>query len=344
MVQKAPTHAPVTIVDVAREAGVSKTTASDALSERGRVSPATRDAVLVAAERLGYSINRSARSLRTATTGAIGLYIPQVLVRSEHYLSFVYGVVNEAAAFDYDVTLIVAAADARPAYSPHVDGIVLIDPVVEDPMIARLLATGLPVVSSERLPGGRQPAGVVWSNHAMYTTLLLEHLNSRGAQHPALIASTTNSDWSNAVQNAYRDWCRTLGVEPRLEVAPFGADPATLQSAARALLAQAPDIDALIGAGDGVATAMSHALSADGRRIGSDILLASCVDSSELRAAHPPITAIDTKGGEAGQACARLLFDLLQGRIEPGTAQELPLSLNLRESTVGTSRRAATSR
>lgn len=335
MIQKAPTRVPVTIIDVARAAGVSKTTASDALSDRGRVSSATRDAVLLAAEQLGYSINRSARSLRTATTGAIGLYIPQVLVRSEHYLSFVYGAVNEAAAFDYDVTVIVAAAEARPTYSPHVDGIVVIDPVVEDPMITRLLATGLPIVSSERLPGGRQPAGVVWSNHAQYTTLLLEHLTGHGARHPALIASTTNSDWSNSVQSAYLDWCRTLGVEPRLEVAPFGADPASLQRTARELLASAPDTDALIGAGDGVATAISHSLAADGWKIGNDILLASCVDSSNLRASHPPITAIDTKGGEAGQACARLLFDLLQGRAESGTSQELSLNLNLRESTAG---------
>lgn len=328
---------PATIVDVARAAGVSKTTASDALRGRGRVSDATREAVASAAAHLGYSINRSARSLRTATTGAIGLYIPQVLVRSEHYMSFVYGVVNEAAEFDYDVTLIVSGEESRPQYSPHVDGLVLIDPVEGDKMVERLIATGLPVVSSERFPSGRQPPGVVWSDHGRYTTLLLDHLAARGARLPALIGSTTISEWSIRIQDAYRDWCRRAGIEPLIGVAPFGADPAFLQQAAGELLAREPGIDALIGAGDGVAAAIAPALTAAGHSIGVDLLLASCVDSSAMQALQPPVTAIDTRGGEAGAECARLLFQLLQGESEPGVSIELPLELHIRDSTRGTS-------
>jgi DNA-binding LacI/PurR family transcriptional regulator len=331
----APPAGAVTIIDVAQAAGVSKTTASDALRGHGRVSPATREAVAAAAARLGFSINRSARSLRTATTGAIGLYIPQVLAHTEHYMSFIYGVVNEAAAFDYDVTLIVASGHAKPGYAPHVDGIVLIDPVAEDPMIQRLLDTGLPTVSSERLLGPRRTTGVVWSNHAQYFTRLLEHLAERGARHPALIASTTHSEWSFAVQQAYADWCRAAKVAPHQALAPFAAPPPRLQEIARAMVTDAPEIDAFIGAGDGVAAAVAQALASDGLRIGSRMLIASGVDSSATLAAQPPITAINTQGGEGGQLCARLLFDLLQGRAEPGVELELPLEIYYRASTAG---------
>jgi DNA-binding LacI/PurR family transcriptional regulator len=328
-------HVAATIVDVARAAGVSKTTASDALRGSGRVSDATRQAVLVAARRLGYSINRSARSLRTATTGAIGLYIPQVLVRSEHYMSFVYGVVNEAAGADYDVTVIVAGEEARPGYSPHVDGLVLIDPVEDDPMVERLTSTGLPVVSSERFTSGRQPTGTVWSDHGRYTRELLDHLAERGARRPALIGSTTVSDWSMRIQGAYRAWCRIAGVEPVIAVAPFGADPTFLQHEATELLGRGVGVDALIGAGDGVAAAVAPTLTAAGHVIGEDFLLASCVDSTALQVLDPAVTAIDTKGGEAGVACARLLFDLLRGEAARGTSLELPLELLVRESTRG---------
>lgn len=326
---------PATIMDVARAAGVSKTTASDALRGHGRVSDSTRDAVLRAAAELGYAINRSARSLRTATTGAIGLYIPQVLFRSEHYLSFVYGVVDVAAGFDYDVTVIVAGEEARPNYAPHVDGLVMIDPAEGDAMVERLLAIGLPVVSSERFPSGQQPTGVVWSDHAAYARVLLDHLAERGAVRPALIASATVSDWSIGIQEAYLAWCGERGIAPALAVATFGADASEAQAEAARLLEHEPSVDALVGASDGFAAAAAPIIAAAGRVIGEDFLLASCVDNSSLRALHPSVTAIDTKGGEAGAECARLLFRLMRNEAERGASIELPLELHVRESTLG---------
>jgi len=326
---------PATIVDVARAAGVSKTTASDALRGHGRVSDATREAVLRAASELGYAINRSARSLRTSMIGAIGLYIPQVLFRSEHYLSFVYGVVDVAAGFDYDVTVIVSGEEARPNYAPHVDGLVMIDPAEGDAMVERLLASGLPIVSSERFPSGQQPTGVVWSDHGGYTRVLLDHLAAHGAHRPALLASATVSDWSIGIQEAYLAWCLDHGVEPAVAVATFGTDAAQAQAEAAALLEREPDLDALIGASDGFAAAVAPVVTAAGRVIGEDLLLASCVDNSTLRAMHPSVTAIDTKGGEAGAECARLLFRLMSGETERGTSIELPLELHVRESTQG---------
>jgi DNA-binding LacI/PurR family transcriptional regulator len=58
------------LVDVAAEAGVSVTTASDALTGRGRVAPGTRQRVHEVASRLGYQPNPLARSL---VRGRIGL-------------------------------------------------------------------------------------------------------------------------------------------------------------------------------------------------------------------------------------------------------------------------------
>jgi DNA-binding LacI/PurR family transcriptional regulator len=137
------------------------------------------------------------------------------------------------------------------------------------------------------------------------------------------------------IQGAYRAWCRAAGVEPVIAVAPFGADPSFLQHEAGELLAREAGIDALIGAGDGVAAAIAPTLTAAGHVIGEDFLLASCVDSSALQVLDPAVTAIDTKGGEAGIACARLLFEVLRGEAERGTSLELPLEVRVRESTRG---------
>ncbi|WP_345763419.1 LacI family DNA-binding transcriptional regulator [Diaminobutyricibacter sp. McL0608] len=321
-----------TIVDVARAAGVSKTTASDALSGRGRVSDATREAVSSAAARLGYTINKSARSLRTATTGAIGLYVPQVLFRSEYYLSFVYGVVRQAADAGYDVTLM-AGTEPVPAYAPHVDGLVLCDPVDSDPMVNRLMATGLPVVTCERYPGDVTPAGVVWSDHGRYVSQVFDQMAEAGSNRLALLASTTVSDWALTIQETYRAWCERSSREPLMIEVPFGADVTTLVEAVDVLLDNNPDVDSLVCAADGVAAAIMPSIVRHGFTIGDDFLLASCVDSSAMEFAHPPITAIDTKGGDAGAECARLLFDVLSGASESGTVHELALEVHTRSST-----------
>jgi DNA-binding LacI/PurR family transcriptional regulator len=318
---------------VARAAGVSKTTASDALRGRGRVSEATRSAVETAAAELGYTLNRSARSLRTATTGAIGLYVPQVIFRSEYYLSFVYGVANEAAKADYDVTLIMSGQLPSRGQLPHVDGLVLCDPVASDPVVRGLMATDLTVVTCERYNGDRVPNGVVWSDHAAALERLLDELAASGAHRPALLASTTVSDWSLSLAQRYRDWCHRRGIDPVLREVPFGTDPAGLQDEAARFLVSHPQVDALVCAADGVAAAAIPAIRSLGREVGRDFLLASCVDGTSMRIADPAITAIDTKGGEAGGDCARLLFELLDGRADDGTVRELGLDLNLRGST-----------
>jgi LacI family transcriptional regulator len=65
----------VTIVDVAREAGVSYATVSRVLNDEAYVKAATRARVLEALRRTGYIANRQARSLRTGRTQMIGLLV-----------------------------------------------------------------------------------------------------------------------------------------------------------------------------------------------------------------------------------------------------------------------------
>ncbi|MGW6497546.1 LacI family DNA-binding transcriptional regulator [Nonomuraea angiospora] len=229
---------PVTILTVAREAGVSKTTASDALRGSGRVSERTREAVAQVAERLGYVPNGSARHLRKASTGTIGLHVPEVLTRSSYYMSFVFGVVEQAARHDYDVTLITSGQ--RRSRPPRVDGLVLGDPLGGDPVVEGLMATGLPTVSCERFPGSRQADGVVWSEHASMLGRLLDHLRESGASRPALIVAGDESDWAASVHRGYLEWCAAHGVVPLVRRVSFDASGDEVRTAARALLDAAP--------------------------------------------------------------------------------------------------------
>ena len=66
----------VTIRDIARDAGVSITTVSHALSNKRAVKKETRERILRSVEKLGYKPNAFARSLKTQKTNTIGLIIP----------------------------------------------------------------------------------------------------------------------------------------------------------------------------------------------------------------------------------------------------------------------------
>lgn len=312
--------ASVTIIDVAKAAGVSKTTASDALRGQGRVSNSTRDTVLEAAQRLGYTLNRSARSLRTATTGTIGLYLPQVLVRSEYYLAVLHGVANEAAALQYDVTLIFGRDNAPASYVPHVDGIVICDARANDPMVDRLLATRLPVVSLEPIPGGKEPTAMIWTDAIGSISALLEELRAGGSLRPGMITTTTAALWPRLAEQAYDDWCDRNAVPSVRTAAHYGADASTLQQIAGTLLDDHPDVDSILCVGDGVAARLSPVITARGYTLGENFLLAS---GSEQVLEPPVFAAVLTTGVQAGSECARLLFELIRGEAEPGTRREM---------------------
>lgn len=324
-----------TIIDVARAASVSKTTASDALRGRGRVSEETRLAVESAAERLGYSPNRSARSLRTSVTETIGLHIPEFLTRSEYYMSFVFGVVEQATRDNYNVTLISSGHLPRHGSTPQVDGLVLCDPVAEDEVVRHLAQATVPIVTAERFPGATRPMGVVWSDHGAMVSRLLDHLQGKGARQVALLASGTTSDWSTTLQQTYERWTAEHGMRHLARAAPFGSLPATIREVAREMLADDPDIDAVVCAADGAAATVLPEISAAGRTVGDDLLLASCVDSTVMQVADPPITAIDLDPRRLGAECAALLMEIIAGDAEPDAMRMMPLEMHTRASTKG---------
>src|SRR3954467_5337807 len=123
---------PVTIMDVARAAGVSASTVSRALSTADLVRADTRLRVQQAAAALGYHPNRAARGLITGRTGNLGLLVPDLA--NPFFPSVVKGM--QARAHEADYTVFLADTDEDPAaevglvrkLSKQVDGIVLCSP------------------------------------------------------------------------------------------------------------------------------------------------------------------------------------------------------------------------
>ncbi|GGM15205.1 MULTISPECIES: LacI family DNA-binding transcriptional regulator [Micromonospora] len=320
---------PVTLHDVARRAGVGKSTVSNVLSRSGRVSEATRERVRAAMAELGYVPNRAARQLRGGRTGIIGVYVPGVPSTSEFYMRFVFGIMERAAARDRDVTILTASEHRSPR---ALDGVVVADPHRDDEFVPVLMRGGMPVVCFERPPDGMRPEVVLWADHHRAVTGLLDRMAVVGARRPALVAPPETGDWAAQLAAGYRDWCARHGVPTVVAQHPWVPSPSEVFRAVEQVLAQ-PGVDALVCASVDTAPTAVQVLHRLGRQVGRDVLLASATESSALRLGQPPITALDLSPLDAGRRCADLLDDLIGGG--PGGIYEHPVHLWWRDSTRG---------
>ncbi|MFJ6806105.1 LacI family DNA-binding transcriptional regulator [Streptomyces anulatus] len=271
----------VTLLDVARAAGVSKSTVSDALQGSGRVAEATRDRVRAVAEELGYRPNSAARRLRRASTGAVGLHLPATATRLDYYMNLAFGAVERAQEDGLDMVLLVPSGAAGGRIASRVDGLLVIDPEPGDSAVPGLLDSGVPVVTGERYLGpATGPSGAVVCDNAASLTALLDHVAERGARRPALLAPSGSSAWATALRATAGSWGRAHGVAVTLRTVPFAATPAEAEAATRALLAADPAVDAVICAPDGSAPGVLRAAAALGRKVGTTIASSTCGTSS----------------------------------------------------------------
>ncbi|MEG9549314.1 LacI family DNA-binding transcriptional regulator [Streptomyces baarnensis] len=336
----------VTLLDVARAAGVSKSTVSDALQGSGRVAGTTRDRVRAVAEELGYRPNSAARRLRRASTGAVGLHLPATATRLDYYMNLAFGAVERAQEDGLDMVLLAPSGASGGRIASRVDGLLVIDPEAGDSAVPGLLDAGVPVVTGERYLGpAAAPSGAVVCDNAASLTALLDHVAERGARRPAVLAPSGSSAWATALRATARSWGLAHGVEVALRTVPFAATPAEAEETTRALLTADPAVDAVICAPDGSTPGVLRAAAALGREVGdsekaggsgksgSGLLVAACVDGPATRNAEPPVTAVDLRPAAYGRACAELLCDILADRAAPDTVRRHAWSLETRAST-----------
>ncbi|MCJ1709477.1 LacI family DNA-binding transcriptional regulator [Microbacterium sp. VKM Ac-2923] len=124
-----PPHSP-TIADVARLAGVAKTTVSYTLNDSGFVSAERRARILAAVEELGYRPNTHARALRLRRAGRIGVVCADLAEGSAARI--INGI--RAAARPHRLTVVLLEEEPpgdttpTPVPGPDVDGVIVCEP------------------------------------------------------------------------------------------------------------------------------------------------------------------------------------------------------------------------
>ncbi len=213
------------LADVAHRAGVSKSTASRALSGGAEVSPATRERVRAAAAALGYVPSTSAVSLATGRTRAVGVVVPSI---TRWFFSEVLeGIQSVLIEAGLDLTLY----DARPGTAERrrvfddlmarqrFDGLIAVGLEPDDRELEQLVAMGRPVVTV--VGGGRQTSSVAIDD-LRTARRAAEHLLGLGHTDIAFLGGCAEGGPSvDATRlRGYREAMHEAGVPPRHIVAP----------------------------------------------------------------------------------------------------------------------------
>jgi LacI family transcriptional regulator len=302
-----------TLKDVAQAAGVSRSTASRALSGSPLVSAATRAQVEQAADRLGYRVNRMASALRSRQSRLIGLVLNNLINASFHTIAEV--VQRRAADHGYQVLLCITGADPRRERSllnmladHNVDGLVIIGSSEHAATTNRMLAEGTAIVNVIRAPSdSAAPSVLAADRDGAYeaTTYLL----GLGHQRIGFIGGPgeTNSgrERFTGYAAALRDADTTVDLR-LVQRGPF--DPGFGVAALGVLLDSCPDMTALFAANHEAVFGILPALAARGIQLPDDLSLICYEDIPWLSWWHPPVSVVDSGPHELGELAMDLLL------------------------------------
>lgn len=329
----------VTIVDVARLAGVSKGAVSLALNDRPGVSEPTRKRIRAAAAELGWRPSQRARGLSVSRAFALGLVLardPELLGADPFFPPFIAGVETVLSGRDQALVLQMVPEEAeeagyrRLARDGRVDGVFLTDVRRGDPRIALLEEIGLPAVTLNR-PAVPSPFPSVSIDDRPGVTATVEHLAGLGHTLIGHVAGPDRYLHGSRRREAWRRAVAAAGLpEGPCERSDFSA--AGGAAATRALLGRDPRPTAIVYANDTMAIAGLAVARDLGLSVPDDLSVAGFDDSALAAHVHPTLTSVATDAVGWGRAAATVLLDLVEG----GAAADVDLpaaSLVPRNST-----------
>ncbi len=307
----------VTLKDVAAVAGVSTSIASRVLNGGGRVSPATREAILEAARRLDFRPNALAQYFalgRSFTVGLLtenstGIFSMPVIAGIASGLSR-----HDVAAMMYDDGHEGSARseNIKKLRALHVDGVIVVGDGNEVPLRSVSAEFDVPVVYAHAVSDVATDLAVV-PDDRMSGRLAASHLLGQGRTR---IAHVTAHRASIAVEN------RLAGAAEVLEAAGHPVDDDHIAfgdwsgawgyRAAERLMKLDPRIDAIICGNDVIALGVARALVGNGYRVPEDVALVghdNWVKYSDSEARY--LTTVDPRLVEVGETATALLLRLI---------------------------------
>jgi DNA-binding LacI/PurR family transcriptional regulator len=312
-----------TIADVARHAGVSKGAVSLALNGRPGVSEATRRRIASSAKTLGWRPSARARALSESRALAIGLIIarpPTLLGSDPFFAQLLAGVETALGEAGYALVLSLVGDEAaerdtytRLAHDGRIDGVLLMDPRVDDPRYELVSELGLEAVVVGR-PDNSSPLPGVAADDRTAIARAVGALVDRGHERIAHVTGPSNFVHSAERIAAWRDALIAAGL-PEGRVAEGDFTGAGGARATRRLLRGSPRRrpTAIIFANDLMAIAGLAVARELEVRVPHDLSVVGFDDIPLAAHVTPSLTTIRQDPVANGAAAAELLLRRLRG-------------------------------
>ncbi|MET9659565.1 LacI family DNA-binding transcriptional regulator [Streptomyces sp. NPDC006510] len=320
----------VTIADVAREAGVSKTTVSRVINTKGEVDGSTAARVREVIAQLGYVPSSGAVGLARGSSRTVAMLVPSL---TWPWMGEVLqGVVDTVEAADYGLLLFTCnrGAESVRRFTGQVsarafDGLLVVEPENTLDHLTALHRDGLPIVLIDDRGHHPEFPSVVTTNREGGASAA-RHLLAAGRSRPLVV---TGPRHFGCVRDRL-DGFRTVLPTDLVVHGDFTERSGRL--AVEQLLASGAQFDSAFAHNDISAAGVLRALRAAGRSVPDDIAVIGFDDIPMAQHTEPPLTTVRQPTRRMGEAAARLLLSRLGGTPAPDAPVVLPTELVVRRS------------
>lgn len=327
-----------TILDIAREAGVSKSTVSLVLQGSGLIRPDTAAKVRKAIADTGYVYNRGAANLRKAQSNVIGMVIHDLT--NPFYAELAVGM--ERAFQSAGIVPFIANTAENPIRQDQVlksmleqgaAGLIVAPTRNTQPeALRRIEQAGVPVITiMRRLPESRLP--VVAPDNVRGGGLAAEHLVVKGHRRLAFLGGHTDLSVYQERLEGFRDTCLRLGVaEKDITVVEGETNRMGGMACLNAALDRPEPPTAALCFNDAVAFGVMIALRKRGLEPARDFAVVGFDDVVEAQHYVPALTSVSVDTASLGERAAHTVLKMMQTRTTRAEDQIGSVTLMVRES------------
>jgi LacI family transcriptional regulator len=330
----------LTLEDIARQAGVSRSTVSRVVNGHPNVRADVRQRVLEVVQETGYHPNAAARTLASQRSRTIGLVLPRTVssfFADPYFPHLTQGIAQACNQSDYTLGLFLVGSDedeekAFPRLSRrgYLDGVLVQTGQVGDQLIERLIHSEMPLVIIGR-PFHSDGVSFIDVDNLDAARNAVGHLVRLGYQRIATITgpanNTTGIDRREGYLRALAERGRT--VEEAL-VAEGDFSEASGYYAMKRLLPAKPD--AVFAASDVMAFGGMRAIREAGLRIPEEIALVGFDDLPQASRSEPPLTTVRQQVVQFGMSAVEVLIDVIDNGVTPPRRIVMATELIVRDS------------
>jgi len=325
----------VTIKDIAKATGYSKTTVSFAFNDPGKISAAAREKIIEAATRFGYVPDPVARSLSQRRVGTIGLLLPQAIpfaLQNPYMVRLISGVGQICNDEGLSLTMLPPRRGSLigSARAAAVDGLITIGLEPDDEIVRLIKNRHIPFVTIDGHAEPGIPAITVDDRRA--ADAAMTYVLQKGHRKNGIIILEDSrppdqeeySGIGRVRMEGYDDALRRYGLSCEAPSIVQLHEPCTIDGgrlAARSILADHADVTAVVSMSDIMVIGVYEEIQAAGWRIPEDLSVVGFDDIFEAQLLHPALTTVrqpaEEKGRRAGELLARMIRDEpVEDRVE----------------------------